>query len=123
MRLRPAAIDALVEHRQQVVQDRTVGVEQFVEKGELGLGQHVGRDRGDHALAEFRQIDRAENFVGLGEAREQVFEVAAADGGGELADDQRFRRPRRPIQEQVFAGHDGQGDQIDDLVASDEAGL
>ena len=121
--LGPPAVDPLVEDRQQVVEDRAVGVEQLVEEGELGLGEHPGGDRGDGPLAEPGQVDRAEDLVGLGEAGQQVFEVPPLDRRGELADQGRLRRPRRPVEEQVLAGDDRQGDQVDDLVAADEPAL
>ena len=121
--LGPAAIDPLVEDREQVVQDRAVGVEQLVEEDELGLGEHPGGDRGDGPLAEPHQVDRAEHLVRLGEPRQQVLEVPALHGRGELPDQGRLGRPRRPVQEQVLAGDDRQGDQVDHLVAADEPPL
>ena len=69
------------------------------------------------------QVDRAEDLVRLGEPRQEVLEVAALDRRGELADQGRLGRPRRPVQEQVLARDDRQGDQVDDLVAADEPPL
>ena len=118
-----AAIDPLVQHRQQVVQDRAVGVEQLVEEDELGLGEHAGDDRGDRSLAEPGQVDRAEDLVRLGEARQQVFEGTPPHHRRELVDQRRLGRPRRPMQEQVLARDDRQRDEVDHLVAADEAAL
>ena len=123
VQLGPAAVDPLVEHREQVVQDRAVGVEELVQEDELGLGQHAGGDRGDGPLAEPHQVDRAEHLVRLGEAGQQVLEVPPLDRGREPVDQGRLGRPRRPVQEQVLARDDGQGDQVDHLIPADEPPL
>ena len=41
MHLHAPAIDAFVQHGQQIVQNGAVGIEEFVEKDELRLGQHA----------------------------------------------------------------------------------
>ena len=120
MDLGPAAVDPLVEHREQVVQDRAIGVEQLVQEDELRLRKHPGGDRGDGPLAEPDQVDRAEDLVRLGEPGQQIFKIVAPDRRGKLADQGRLGGPRRPVQEQVLAGRDRQRDQVDDLVAADE---
>ncbi len=123
MRLGAAPEDALVEHREEVVEERAVRVEELVEEDELGLGEHARRARRDRPLAEARQVDRSEDLVRLGEAREEVLEVAPLHGLGERADERRLRRPRGPVEEQVLAGDDGDGHEIADLVASHVAPL
>ena len=106
----PSAIDPLVEHGQQVVEDRAVGVEKLVEEGEFGLGEHPGGHGRHGPFAEPGQVDRPEDLVGLGEPGQEVFEVTAP---GRLEANwrikRRFRRARRPVEEQVLAGHDRQG--------------
>ena len=72
MRLGAAAVDALVQDGQQVVEDSAVGIEQLIEKDELRFGQHAGGDRGDGALAQPHQVHRAEQFVRLSEAHRGV---------------------------------------------------
>ena len=123
MDLGPAAIDPLVEHRQQVVQDRAIGIEELVQEDELAFGEHAGGDRGDGPLAEPDQVDGAEDLVGLGEPGEQIFEIVPLDGEGKLTDQGRLGSARRPMKQEVLAGRDGQGDQVDDLVAADEPPL
>ena len=50
MGLGPAAIDALIEHGKQVVENRAVGVEQLVQKDELRFRQHPGDHRDGNAV-------------------------------------------------------------------------
>ena len=65
--LGPAAVKPLVEHGQQVVEDRAIGVEELVQEDEFALGKHAGGHRGDRSFAEPDQVDRAEDLVRLGE--------------------------------------------------------
>ncbi len=70
---------ALVQDGEQRVQDRRVRLEDLVEEDDLGLGQHGLGPARVAALAEGADVDRAEELVRLGEAREQVLEVARVD--------------------------------------------
>jgi hypothetical protein len=118
-----AAVDPLVEHRQQVIEDRAIGIEEFVQKHEFGLGQHTGRDRGHDALTEPNQINWAKYFIGFGEPGQHVFEVPPADRRRKLPNQGGFRGSRRPMQEQVLAGHKGQPNKINDLIPLDKLPL
>ena len=92
-----AAVKPLIEHGQKVIEDRAIGIEKLVEEDEFALGEHAGCHRGDRSLAEPDQVDRAEDLVRLGEPGQQVFEIAGADGQGELADQGRLGGARRPV--------------------------
>src|SRR5581483_8773997 len=89
----------------------------------LRLGEHVRRVRRDGPLAEAREVDRPEDLVRLREARQEVLEVAALDRLREVADERALRGPGRAVEEQVLARDDRDGEEVRDLVASDEAAL
>ena len=118
-----AAEDALVEHHQEAVEDRAVGVEQLVEEDQRGLRQHAFGVGHQVAFAEFADIERPEQLVGLGEAGQQVIEHAALDPPGQVLDQGALGRARRPQQEEVLAGHQGDAQQIDDFILADEGRL
>ena len=115
-----AAVDPLVEHRQQVVEDRAIGVEELVEEDEFAFGQHACRDRRHGPFPEPRQVDGTEDLVRLGEAGKQIFKVTSPYGHGELADQGGFGGSGRSVQEQVLAGGYCQRDHVDDFIAADE---
>ena len=118
-----AAEDPFVEHHQEAVEDRAVGVEQLVEEDQRGLRQHALGVGHQVALAELADIERPEQFVGLGEAGQQIIEDAALDPPGQVLDQGAFGRARRPQQEQVFAGHQRDAQQVDDFILADEGRL
>ena len=108
----PAAVHSLIQHREQVVEDRPVGVEELVQEDELCLGQHPGRDLRHGPLAEAYQVDRAENLVRLGEACSAGIR---STGPGPRSRTGRSA-PTSPfpaaVQEQVLTRDDRQGDQV-----------
>ena len=71
-------------------------------------------------FAEPGDVDRAENLVRFGEARQHVLEIAALDRLGELANQCRLGGARRPVQKEMLPGDQGQGNQIDDLFPAHE---
>ena len=79
--LSAAAEDAFVQSHQQAVENGAVGVEQLVEENDVGLGQHALGVRHEIALTQAADVEGAEEFVRLGEAREcGGFDIYAADG-------------------------------------------
>ena len=72
-----ARVAALVQEREQRVQDGRVALEDLVEEDDLGVRQHPLDAPLVAPLAERGDVDRAEDLVRLGEAREEVLEVAA----------------------------------------------
>ena len=111
---------ALVEQREQGVEDRAVRLEDLVEEDDLRLGQHAGRVAAVDALAERGDVDRAEDLVRLGEAREQVLEVVRLHQLGERADERALGRAGRAEQHAVLAGDDRDHQEPDDLVLAEE---
>ena len=118
--LAPARELALVEQREQRIQDGAVRLEHLVEKDDLRLRQHARRVALVRAVAERGDVDRAEDLVGLREAREQVLEVAGLHQLGQGADERALGRARGPEQDAVLAGDDGDHQEADDLVLAEE---
>ena len=112
-----------VQREQQAVEDGAVGIEEFVEKNERRLRQHALGVREQFALAEFAQIERAEEFVRFGETREQIVKAAPFEPRGDVMHERTFRSARRPEDEQVFATHKAQAEQVDDFVLADKTPL
>src|SRR5262245_17068071 len=75
------------------------------------------------ALAEGGDVDRAEDLVGLGEAREQVLEVLGLHQLGEGADERALGSAGRAQEHAVLASDDGDEQQADDLVLAQELPL
>ena len=75
------------------------------------------------ALAERRDVDRTEDLVRLGEAREEVLEVVRLEEAREHADERALRRAGRADEHGVLAGDDGDEQEADDLVLAEEARL
>lgn len=50
--------------------------EHLIEKRDVGVGEYANDLRLHHAFAKLPQVDRTEDFRGLGEAAQQVLEVA-----------------------------------------------
>jgi hypothetical protein len=97
----------LVEEREQRVEDGAVRLEDLVEEDDLGLGHHALGAAAVGALAEGGDVDRPEELVGLGEAREQVLEVVAVDVAREGADEGALRGAGRADERDVLARDDG----------------
>ena len=116
-----AAEDALVEDAEQRVEDGGRAEEDLVEEGDLGLGQHARGLGLDDALLQAAQVDGAEDLAGLGEAAEQVLEVAAAERARDAAHGLALGGAGRADDEQVLARHGGEGDQLRQGLALDQA--
>ena len=87
-----ARVAPLVEEREERVEDGRVRLEDLVEEDDLGLGQHPLGAALVAALAEGGDVDRAEDLVRLGEAREQVLEVVRVHQPRERADERATSR-------------------------------
>src|SRR4051812_38361918 len=61
-----------IERREQAVQNRAVGIEQFVEENERGLWQHAFGIGQQFAFTQFANIERAKQFVRFRKTGEQV---------------------------------------------------
>ena len=97
VRLGPSAVNAFVEDRQQIIEDRAVGVEQLVEKHKLGFGQHAGCHRDDLAFPQLSNVDGAEDLIRFGKTGQHVLKVTAVDAERELANERRLGCPRRAV--------------------------
>ena len=112
---------ALVEQREQRVQDRRARLEDLVEERDVRLGQLVRRDAAVLVLLERAQAHRAEHLLGGGELGEQPLEVArAVDAPAELVGKHRLRGAGRSEQQHVLAGQQGRERALDHLAALDE---
>ena len=118
-----AAKHPLVEHHQEAVQDRAVGVEQLVEEHQRRLGQHALGIREQFSLAELADVERPEQLVGLGEPRQQIVEHPPVDPPRQVLHEGRLGGARRTEDEQVFARDEADAQQVDDLVLGDERAL
>ena len=74
-------------------------------------------------LAEGGDVDRAEDLVRLGEARQQVLEVLRLEEARERADQRALRRPGRADEDGVLAGDRRDEKQADDLVLAEKPPL
>jgi hypothetical protein len=92
-----AAKDTLVENAQERIEDGRRALEDLVEERELRLRQHAGGLRLYHPLAQPLQVDRAEDLARLGEAAEEVLEIAGARDPGDAAHRLALGRPGGPI--------------------------
>ena len=81
---RPAK-NPFVEDRQEIIENRTVGIEQLIEKDKLSFRQHPCDDGGDRSFAEFDEIDGAKEFIGFREASQQILKVSTGNGLAEWA--------------------------------------
>ena len=97
-----------------------VGVEQFVEEHKVGLGQHAFGVRDEIAFAQAADVKGAEELVGLGEAGEQVFEGMSFDQLPQSVHHGAFGCAGRSEQEQVFASHEANAHEVDDVVFADK---
>ena len=117
----PAArVAPLVQEREERVQDGRVALEDLVEEDDLRVRQHPLDAPLVAPLAERGDVDRAEDLVRLGEAREEVLEVAGVDQPRERADERALRRPGGPDEDGVLAGDDRDEEEADDLVLAEE---
>src|SRR5206468_3405424 len=109
-----------VDDREQTVEDRAVRLPQLVEEREVGLGQIASRDSRESVLLQGGDRNRAEQFVGQREARQEALKIMRPlDGTCQHPDHHALRGPFRPDQEDVLAGQDSE-DQAFDLLASFE---
>src|SRR5262249_8668398 len=100
----PSTEGALVQQREERVQDRRRAEEDLVEERDLPLRKHSGSVRLDDPLAELSQIDRPEDLRGLGEPAEQILEEAPAEARGHAADGLALGGAGRTDDEEVLAG-------------------
>ena len=101
-------------------QDRRRAQEDLVEERDIGFGQHSRRLGLDDAFAQAPQIDRPEDLARLGEAAQQILEVARAEDGGDAARGLALARARRTDDERMLAGDRRQRDELDERLAIDE---
>ena len=106
----------LVQDAEQRVQDRRVRLEDLVEEDDVGVGQHRLDAADVGALAEGLDVDRAEDLVRLGEARQQVLEVARVDQPGQVPHQRRLRGAGRTDDQHVLAGDQRDEQQADQLA-------
>ena len=111
---------ALVDDVEERVQDRRVRLEDLVEEDDLGGRQHVLEAARVATLAERRDVDRTEQLVRLGEARQQILEVARVDQLREHVDHRGLRGARRADDHHVLAGDRRHRHQPDDLLLVEE---
>jgi hypothetical protein len=100
---------ALVQQRQQRVEDRRVGLEHLVEEGDAG-GRQEAFGQAFVAVG-FQRLQRqgAEQFLGRGETRQQALEVRrAVEGPVQPARQFALRGAGRADQQHVLAGQRGQ---------------
>ena len=69
---------ALVEQRQQGVEDGRIGLEHFVEESHLRRGQEAVGETFVSVVLQRPERERAEQFLGHGKARQQPLEIARA---------------------------------------------
>ena len=112
-----AAEGALVEQRQERVEDGGGAEEHLVEERQIRLGQHAGGLGLDDALLELAQIDRPENLRRLGEAPHQVLEHPAAEPLGDAPHRLALGGAGRADHQEVLLGDGAQDDQLDDRLA------
>src|SRR6185369_2032887 len=75
------------------------------------------------ALAELRDVDRTEDLVRLGEARQQVLEVLRVDELREHANERALRGARRADQQEMLAGQRRDEHQAHRLALAEEVVL
>ena len=118
----PAVVEApLVHQREDGVQDRRVGLEDFVEERDVRLGQLCGRHPAIFVGFQRLQAHRPEDLFRRGELGQQPLEVArAVDATAELVGQHRFGGAGRADQQDVRAGEQGDERSLDHLAALDE---
>src|SRR5262249_10842330 len=120
----PAArVLALVEEREERVEDRAVRLEDLVEEDDLCLGEHADRVAAVDAPAGRAHVDGAEDLVRLGEPGEEVLEVLRLHELGERPDEGALRGAGWAEEDAVLAGDDGDHQEADDLVLAEELAL
>lgn len=113
-----SAEGSLVEGGEEIIEDGAVGIEEFVEEDDLGFGEHAIGVGDEFAFFESADVEGAEEFVGFGEAGEEVVKGLADNTIGE--GDGAFGRSRRTVEEEVFASDKGDAEEIDDFVFANE---
>src|SRR5688572_30389963 len=103
-----------VQSREQAVQDRAVGVEQFVEEDEGCLGQHPVCIGPKLSLPQTADIKWAEEFVRLGEPGQQIGECLPVQTLTQGLDQSALGRARWTEDEKVLAAEQANPQQIDD---------
>lgn len=118
--LSPATKASLVESHQQAVENRAVGVQQFVQKNEVRLRQHALGVRDQIAFAQLADVKRSEQLVRLGKASQQIVEHPPVELLRKCLDEGTLGRSGRAVQEEVLAHDQADSQQVDDLVLADE---
>jgi hypothetical protein len=116
-------VAALVEEREQRVEDGGVRLEDLVEEDDLRARQHALDPSLVTTLAEGRDVDRPEEFVRLGEARQEVLEVVRLQQAREHPDERALGGAGRSDEYRVLARDDGDEQEADDLVLAEKARL
>jgi hypothetical protein len=113
---------AFVEQGQQGIEDRAVGLEYFVDECNRGIGQEALGVSLVAVVFEGLDRQRAEQFLGHREARQQPLEVAPrAEHRVQAPRQFALGRTRRADEQAVFAGQRGQQAEPHALAAFDEA--
>jgi hypothetical protein len=120
----PVVEFALVEEREQRVEDRAVGLEHFVDEGDGRLRQEAGRHALVAVLLQGGNRQRAEQLLGDREAGQQALEIASPVK-------RQVQPPRQfafggtgwPNQQRVLAGQRRQKRQPDNAAAFDQPRL
>ena len=121
---RPVVELAFVEQRQQRVEDRRVGLEHLVQKGDAGRRQVAVDEPFVAVVLQRLQRQRAEQLLGRREARQQPLEIARAVEGTVQAPRQfALGGARRADQQHVFAGQRRQQQQAHRGAAFEQAVL
>ena len=106
--LSPLLEDTFVEDPEQSPEHHIVGVEQFINKGEVGIDKCSGRIVKDAPLLELFRVDGAEEFVGQSAFRHlRVEHARPTDSTEDQAGTQGLGRTRRTEDEQVLASQQG----------------
>ena len=121
--LSAARVFALVQEREQRVQDRRVRFEDFVEEDNFRIRKHAFGAAHVAAFAKCCDVDGAENFVRLRETRQQIFEVARLKELRESANQRRLRGARRTDEDRVLARDRRDEKKPNDFFLSEKARL
>ena len=106
---------ALVQDAEQRVQDGGVRLEDLVEEDDVRVGEHRLDAPQVGPFPKRLDVDRAEDLVRLGKARQQVLEVAGVDETGQVPDQRRLGGAGRPDDQHVLARHQRDQQQANQL--------
>ena len=117
------AKNALIDERQQRVENCRAGFPDLVEEGKFGLWEIAFRLA--YVMVFFQGLDgnRAEDFFGGAETVHQVFEVGGAlEGAGDASGDQALGGAGRPVQEGVLSAQCAEQGNGDDFFSFEHVG-